>query len=231
MKLSIVGSLVGYAVADFSQMNTDMAALLSAAGANGTVDRTISQSDMALVNEYGCWCYFEGDHGKGRGHPVDELDAHCKRLHDGYMCEIMDAEMAGDDCEPWTQVYNSAVGSGLLGNMDIEDIRHECESQNPGEGCMQWTCEVEGYFVQQVFLYFTHGGGIDMDMRHENGFDWEDGCPITQGLKSEHLCCGIYPLRFPFKSYGGSRDCCIDRTFNTAMYSCCSDGTIGINCS
>ena len=51
-------------------------------------DRAITASDMALVNEYGCWCYFQDDHHKGRGQPVDALDHLCKQLHDGYTCAI-----------------------------------------------------------------------------------------------------------------------------------------------
>ena len=39
-------------------------------------DRAITASDMALVNEYGCWCYFEENHGHGRGNPVDAVDGH-----------------------------------------------------------------------------------------------------------------------------------------------------------
>lgn len=35
---------------------------------------------------YGCWCYFGDDHGKGIGGPIDQIDAMCKKLHDGYTC-------------------------------------------------------------------------------------------------------------------------------------------------
>merc|ERR1712110_665601 len=26
-------------------------------------------------NGYGCWCYFDELHGKGKSHPVDQMDA------------------------------------------------------------------------------------------------------------------------------------------------------------
>ena len=199
-------------------------------GAFGT--RTITQSDMQLVNEYGCWCYFENDHGKGKGRPVDEIDVMCKRLHDGYTCAIMDAENLGhDECIPWEVDYNSAVGSGFsLINMDVETIRSECDAQNPEVGCANWACKIEGYFVQQYFLYATGGGIINEEFRHENGFDPDLGCPIQHGVKSEKACCDEYPLRFPFKTYNGARDCCYTHTFNTNLYQCCGDGKVKMTC-
>merc|ERR1712187_569229 len=32
------------------------------------------------LNEYGCWCYFYDDHGRGKGTPVDGIDEMCKTL-------------------------------------------------------------------------------------------------------------------------------------------------------
>jgi len=197
----------------------------------GEAVRTITQTDMDQVNQYGCWCYFQNDYGAGRGKPVDEIDMLCKRLHDGYQCAIMDsANLVTGECIPWEVSYESAVGSGMLVDMDIATIRSECDIQNPSNGCANWVCKIEGYFVQQLVLYFTHGGSIDQSLRHANGFDPKNDCPISTGIDSEKACCDDYPLRFPFKTYNGSRDCCYSHTFNTNLYQCCPDGKVKMAC-
>ena len=43
---------------------------------------------LTSINEYGCWCYFDGKYGKGKGEPIDELDGFCKTLQHGYECII-----------------------------------------------------------------------------------------------------------------------------------------------
>merc|ERR1712079_465815 len=57
------------------------------------------------MNEYGCWCYFYDDHGRGKGTPVDAIDEMCKTLHEGYECAMRDAEDEGSTCVPWEVDY------------------------------------------------------------------------------------------------------------------------------
>lgn len=192
--------------------------------------RTITQSDMALINEYGCWCYFQNDHSRAKGQPVDGIDVLCKRLHDGYTCAIMDSADLGESCTPWEIQYNSAVGSGLAIGMDLHTLRTECDTQNPQVGCANWACKIEGYFVQQLLLYFVSGGLINFDHRHAQGFEPSNSCPTVMGVESERQCCDEQPLRFPFKTYGGARDCCVSHTFDANMYVCCDDGSISVSC-
>merc|ERR1712035_308095 len=64
---------------------------------------------LPKINKYGCWCYFDSDHGKGKSQPVDDVDAICKMLHEGYECAILDAEEAGEECVPWEVDYDSTV--------------------------------------------------------------------------------------------------------------------------
>jgi len=198
---------------------------------NSGAPRALLQTDMGLFNQYGCWCYFEGDHGSGRGHPVDELDEFCKILHDGYSCIIMDSADMNMNCGlPWTIPYNSAFGSGIPAGLSLAGLKSECDAQNTADTCEAWTCKVEGWFVQQYFLYATNGGIINANYRHANGFSPSSNCPISDGIQSEKACCGEYPLRFPFKTYNGARDCCYSHTFNTNLYQCCNDGHVRMNC-
>lgn len=193
-------------------------------------DKALTQADMGLLSNYGCWCFFETAHGKGKGKPVDEIDSFCKTLHDGYECILADANDAGVDCVPWEVSYNSAFGSGIPGGLTLAGLAAECDVQNTPDTCQAWTCKVEGWFVQQYFLYSTSGGLINAANRHENGFDQDVGCPISTGIQSEKACCGSYPLRFPYKTYDGARDCCSSHTFNTNLFVCCADGHVRMTC-
>lgn len=223
--------------------------------AQASMNRALKQEDMGLLGPgYGCWCYFEEDHGKGKGEPVDQIDQFCRTLHHGYSCILMDH--AEEGCVPWSIPYNSAVGTGpfdFLG-MSMQKIRDECDHQNVPGSCEAHTCMVEGYFVQQFILYSTHGGGISDDFRHELGvFDVSRTCkiktpgsgggspgsggpgngngsggeaPIFHGDK----CCGEQPERFPYKSLDGQRDCCVNKTFDTVLRQCCEDGSVQVVC-
>merc|ERR1711972_294648 len=72
------------------------------------------------LDEYGCWCYFYDNHGRGKSQPVDETDSYCKMLHDGYECAIRDCADDGIECIPWETSYVSGAT-----NMDLH------------EGCVQ----------------------------------------------------------------------------------------------
>lgn len=227
MKLIIASALIATAAANLQDLanaaaNMDM-------GPFG--DRALLKQDMGLIDEYGCWCYFEQDHGQGRSHPVDEIDQFCKTLHDGYTCIIMDSESMGMPCVPWEIPYNSATSVGQPSGMSMENLIVECDAQNSADTCESWTCRVEGWFLVQWLRYtLVDGGTVNPNHRHANGFDWQTECPITTGIKSDKACCGEYPLRFPFKTYNGARDCCIAHTFNTNLYECCGDGKVKMTC-
>lgn len=193
-------------------------------------ERALLQADMGLLNQYGCWCYFETDHGSGKGQPVDEIDSFCKVLHDGYTCIQMDAQEKGIDCVPWEVSYNSAFGSGIPYGLSMEGLVEECNRQNGIGTCQAWTCKVEGWFVQSYFTYSAFGGQINLANRHENGFDTNLNCPINNGPSSDKACCGFYPLRFPYKTYNGERGCCYGHTFNAEMNVCCEDGKSRMVC-
>lgn len=213
--------------ADWAHMKNDVELLL-----NDTfgASRTIPKSDMDLLNEYGCWCYFESDHGKGKGQPVNRVDAQCKILHDGYECAIIDAMEAGDDeCVPWEVRYNSATGYGF-GNAEVNLLIEECNSRNAKDSCEARACIVEGYFVVEMLDLFVSGQRVDPDMSHGAGFDTSAECPTVSAAYSEKSCCGLYPLRFPYKTYGGEKDCCVNKTFLTAALECCPDGKTKFSC-
>jgi len=196
-----------------------------------------AQEIIESIDSYGCWCYFQDNHGKGKGTPANEVDNQCKILHDGYTCILMDAELEGEDCTPWDVQYNSASGLGLLANDDannatLEDaLRFKCKKVNKRSNCAARACMVENYFVVRMVRLFLHSVPFDPSLKHDLGhFDPKVDCPTKEGVKSDKECCGEYPLRFPYKHLNGDRACCVDRTYNTNVLMCCDDGSVKIVC-
>lgn len=177
------------------------------------------------IDNYGCWCYFDENHGKGRGSPIDGVDAICKNLHMGYDCAMMDyAESQGvDDCVPWEVVYNSGLAFGIGALVD------SCNSANTGDLCAQYACMVEGAFMHHMIQAFLALGSVNPDHKHDNGFNPRDNCPVNGGDQTdERQCCGILPYRYPFKPL--DRECCGASTFDPAIMDCCSDDVPRFSC-
>lgn len=204
-----------------------------------------AQEIIQNINGYGCWCYFQDNHGKGNGPAQNEVDNQCKILHEGYSCILMDAEEEGDDdCVPWDVSYNSATGLGLLvndvytnkknqnNNDSLENaLRYRCRKANKKNKCGERACIVENYFVVRMVRLFLHGIAFDPSLKHSIGiFDPKLDCPHVGGQASDKQCCGNYPLRLPFKTLGGTRDCCGVKTFNTDLMMCCDDGVVRLSC-
>jgi len=186
-------------------------------------------NSISKLDEYGCWCYFDDNHGRGKASPIDVVDEMCKILHDGYECAMRDAEDEGTTCIPWEVQYDAALG----GN-DEDDMFVQCTAANSGNNCAIRACTIEGTFVANLLDVFVSGGQINPANQHENGFDPAVEC-ITKkngGGPTNKECCGQYPSRFPFKTQGGDRKCCGNRTYNSLTLKCCDSGssTVKFNC-
>merc|ERR1712032_8513 len=181
------------------------------------------------LDEFGCWCYFYDNVGRGKGTPVDEVDGFCKTLADGYQCAIIDGEAEGENCVPWEVEYAPGQGQGA-------DRFASCQANNPGDNCAARACSFKGVFVDNLFALLISGTQIDYELYgHNNGFDpaTDAGCPVKAGIKGvsgEKSCCGGYPNRFPFKTLDGDRACCGSRTYNTQLLNCCANGQVKANC-
>jgi len=188
------------------------------------------------LDHYGCWCYFDDDWLKAKGPVQDGLDAECKVLVNGYQCLVADALERGHTCDPMSQVYETY---DILGGDG--DIVADCAANSNGDlpederQCAIDLCVVEGTFSVGLFALLLAGiadaAGYDANLAHpENAQDGpfdpavECATNIVAGHgQSEKECCGAYPTRFPYKTFGGDRDCCGTRTFNTQTLVCCID--------
>lgn len=221
--------------------------------------RALTKADMAVMNNYGCWCYFEENIFKGHGQPQDEVDGFCKILNDGYNCIYIDGIQDLDtstSCDPTTVQYNSIFNGLNVYSMEEETIASECLRRNPDNLCSSSTCAVESLFIKSYMKYAVGGGTFDTSLKHENGFDSQGTCAHlpqksteiieSNGLEStdvtntsqtsktaqtaERSCCGQYPKRYPFHTYNGDRACCVNKTYNSILNQCCEDGSVSVSC-
>lgn len=235
---TLVGLLAGSVYADFSTMRENFMWMMGNQTyvADRTFDSIWAAEMIDSINSYGCWCYFQENHGRGKGSPQNEVDAQCKILHDGYTCIIMDAEAEGKTCTPWDQSYNSGTGLGLVVS-DPENNTHEaaihksCSRVNRKNNCAARACMVENYFVMQIFKQFLASVVFDPSLKHALGnFSPAADCPTRPGPYSEKECCGKYPIRFPYKTQNGDKDCCGQKTYNTGIMQCCAGNSVKLNC-
>jgi len=198
-------------------------------GNNRAIQQIITGDAFDNINEYGCWCYLAGDHGRGHGPPVNSVDWSCKVLHNGYDCAVQDVidSTGNDTCVPWEVFYISGIGGGE------NALVPTCEAFND-DLCAQAACKIEGKFVLNVFNSFLGGNSLDPQYSHANGFDDRAGCPLVGECEGadclEKVCCGEYPVRYPFRPLGGIRGCCGQNTFDATILTCCPDNFARLTC-
>merc|ERR1711881_109783 len=156
----VSAAIIGLASAGFDQMKSDLNALTGNSSMRAFTGQIASAVDG--LDEYGCWCYFYDNVGRGKGQPIDEVDGFCKSLNEGYECAIRDSEDEGISCTPWEVSYISGTGSG-------SDLFTSCQSLN-ADNCAARACSVEGNFVEQLFALFLSGNSINfVDYSHAQG--------------------------------------------------------------
>merc|ERR1711912_89848 len=177
MKSVIISSFIGLGVhAGISEMKRDFNSLKVAAAINKSNDSSLTAGELRSIsstfaavfesfNGYGCWCYFEAQHGYGRGQAVDQVDQFCHDLANGYDCAMMDDA----SCIPWEVNYVSGIGAGQ------DNLVQLCETLNPNSECSQVACKVEGLFVTSMFTQVIVGNGVDSQY-HNSNFNAESEC-------------------------------------------------------
>lgn len=196
---------------------------------------TIDHFCKVLHEGYTC-AIIDSEIDKGYGDEADdELETSSSRPD--LLDEMSDSETKAepedldyhdkDMCVPWEVQYKSAFNNGMFTNLTLTEIRYQCEKYNGKETCSALACQVEGWFVQSFFNYFTakNGGEVDQDLRHTNGFKYKDTCFGRQLKIEQQSCCNEYPVRYPFNNKGGERKCCRSHTYNARSHTCCADGT------
>jgi len=221
MKLIALTCLASMASAEISKAVSDHAR------SNHKKDRNLNiilGPTLDTIRSYGCWCDFDTPVGNGRGHPIDEADALCRTLSEGYQCAMMDVEAASgvDDCVPWEVNYNAGTGGGVPG------LVSNCQAVN-SDLCAQFACMVEGSFSLNIISVFLSFGSIDPNNNHSAGFNVKNDCPVNSGSQTDdRACCGELPFRFPFKPV--NKECCGAQTYDPSLMDCCADDVPRFSC-
>jgi len=100
-KLLAKASLLSVILADKDAIDRQILSIMANSSLPRSLTTGITSGSLRSLHEYGCWCYFYDDVGRGKGTPVDEIDGFCKTLNEGYQCAIIDSENAGIECSPW----------------------------------------------------------------------------------------------------------------------------------
>jgi len=242
-QISTISLMVKSLLADTTTINdiTQLERYLrSAQGMNGTdTGNPHSQQGrnvgvtliMQNLQEYGCWCFFDGKHGQGRGQPVDDFDSHCMKYHHAVSC----AKLEIGYCDPYNTSYQITTSQKSNG-----DIENDCQTGN--DACQEATCYAQSHFISLLLLEQLQ----DLQVPDYANFSAKSGsfdneqCKSTgPGRERQEMCCGTWKhntkkhLKFPSQL---NRQCCdhpLDGTFKTydaSLASCCADGNIRIQC-
>jgi hypothetical protein len=198
-------------------------------------NRNLLTTEIANVNQYGCWCYFDDAVGNGKGEPMDLVDAECRNLHRGYECAVADIA----NCEPWTVTYFPVSGTNFInseGSIAAACTHTNTVLTNFGD-CANAACAIETEFINEYtaitqnynpqFSVFSHSGA--------GSFNPKRNCVTDTGGtpdKGERQCCGTFPHRYPFKVYQGTNDqqsCCDGTVFVQSTHKCCNGDTVKLN--
>lgn len=196
------------------------------------------------LDQRGCWCNFQPENVfNGRGPALDSWDSACKDLTNSYFCIVQEMkEQNGLICEPWATTYNypgmGNQNSGNTPNFSIatDDVVKSCREHNlSADECSLKACYVEMYFAQQIskimFSANSDLGKINKYKHGKKGFDFESSCPHVVNPNNQDIkCCGIYPIRFPFR--GDDRKCCGNIVYSETFHECCdaASSQISISC-
>lgn len=114
-------------------------------------------------------------------------------------------------------------------------------SENSNE-CKRSTCECDAEFARQLSatwldqrwnnFYWTHKKNPSQKEELEGSImEYESSCSSSgNNVSPSDSCCGEYPNRIPYSS--ANKDCCnkSSKLFNSAVQSCCEDGSIRVAC-
>lgn len=183
---------------------------------NSLVGPGYNGPDPSAFLNYGCWCNMRNPDKstKGKGQPLDLIDEACQAWHRCTTCARMD-DM---DCTPISQTYSFSL-TGKYNNPTVT-----CNES--GENCANWTCQCD-VTLAQTLVGLVKSGAFSKKYSHDSGvFKQKQMCYWTGDFETQDECCGQYPVRFPYASNFGSRECCGSKTFQTDKHECCAPNII-----
>lgn len=165
---------------------------------------------------YGCWCIAHGENPllAKRGLPADQIDSVCKDHALCYECARMDY---GHTCDP------TQVGYQVTGMKDLVSNHRFLSCENT-DVCEQSLCQCDKMLAEG--LVRTYDQWDEQYHISTSGFDGRAQCELPEPIHDWgelDQCCGEYPLRAPYRSDNGNRQCCVDKTYHTYYLECCNN--------
>jgi len=179
------------------------------------------------IKGYGCWCSFDGMWRTGHGAPMDEYDTLCRQLHNCYKCAAIDGDNAGSNCEAAVEAY---VLPNKKANLHSH-FHNRCSRVNRGNLCAIRACTCETFFVVEILEKMMKAYDLNPTFVHDHGgFSRDSDCGRVSSAESEKECCGYYPLRFPYPTEDGNKQCCYDKVYDANEMGCCPGGILKQSC-
>lgn len=255
--LSASAILFGSAMADKWAKLGDMWQGLKSSGNVNEDDRKIIELfTISSVANYGCWCRFN-QYKPHRGTAQDTVDEACKQWYQNYDCLGVDYNTDTPLFKCNMDVdYNDVIVS-LQDPFDpATDYDAACQAANPGDACAAESCHVDAVFIRHVFLFladntlnmtlsgwYGFNGNVCTGRVDSTGTTAAPGAAATTGAPVPATtapagttatpvpgtqCCGDYPNRYPYKTQGGDRQCCVDTTYNINVLECCPNNALAV---
>jgi len=191
------------------------------------------KASMANLMEFGCWCNMASGFKKGRGKPVNALDAVCRNVNLNTQCLFIDGWREDDyHCDPYEIEYLPALHRM---STDAAELETQCqrfngliydEDSNPAaKACAVRTCIVSTYLVAALVEFSVTAGysfeeeyihlGREYKARDADGkmivkegtFNYKKECEAGEIDDSPKRCCGLYPYRHYYQS--DVKECCV----------------------
>ena len=129
-------------------------------------------------------------------------------------------------------LYRLNMMFSLYGTKNRHKISTSCFirfiSANESE-CSMKACQCDTQLVYKMSNIFeTKSDIFDFTKTYKSGYNPYTQCrkARTTSDKKADKCCGEETNRYPFYSMRGQKACCKNRTYDTAMFTCCEDGSL-----
>merc|ERR1711981_685131 len=250
MKLLSASLIIGSAMADkWAKLGDLWNGLSQSDNVNEDDRKIIELFTISSVANYGCWCRFN-QYRPYRGTPQDTVDTACKQWYQNYDCLGVDFNTQTPLFRCNLDVEYTDVITSLSDPFDpTTDYQAACAASN-ADACAAEACHVDAVFIRHVFLFLADNT-LNMTLSGWYGFngnvctgrtDAVDGTTAAPNAATTAapvpattapagttatpvpgtLCCGAYPNRYPYKTQGGDRQCCVDTTYNINVLECCA---------
>lgn len=162
----------------FSSNSTELEdLLLFAPRALGVGLQASTSPILAAINPYGCWCNFENMPSQYGGQPIDEIDAACKVLQEGYRCLQLDHDQ---NCQVTAETYQAPPRYMGIRNEEqlLSKLKSHCSRVHSGteNSCGYRLCAIEAFFINTLFMHMMSGKRVNMKYSHRLGFNPEENC-------------------------------------------------------